>query len=125
MQNSVSYEFILHPNPGTFQIETNFPLSEISHLKIANTLEITVYKTRNLASNEIHLPNSVSGLYFVVLVLQDGTVLTQKMMVQREKTTLHHTIALCALRALFVFLVVKKSFKTATCKIKTSLFPHI
>jgi len=85
MQHQFSYELYLHPNPnpGTFQIETNFPLSEISQLKITNTLGLTVYETRNLASNEIQLPNSVSGLYFVVMVLKDGTVLTQKMMVQR------------------------------------------
>jgi len=80
-----SFQFYLHPNPnrGTFQIETNFPLSEISQLKITNTLGLNVYETQRLASNEIQLPNSVSGLYFVVMVLKDGTVLTQKMMVQR------------------------------------------
>jgi len=72
-----------NPNPGTFQIETNFPLSEISQLKITNTLGLTVCETINLTSNEIQLPNSVSGLYFVVMVLKDGSVLTQKMMVQR------------------------------------------
>jgi len=85
MQHQFSYEFNLHPNPnpGTFQIETNFPLSEISQLKITNTLGLTVYETQKLSSNEIQLPNSVSGLYFVVMVLKDGTVLTQKMMVQR------------------------------------------
>ena len=79
------FHFTLIPNPnrGTFQIETNFPLSEISHLKITNTLGLTVYESKNLSSNEIQLPNSVSGLYFVVMVLKDGTVLTQKMMVQR------------------------------------------
>ena len=85
IQHQFPYEFNLHPNPnrGTFQIETNFPISEISQLKFTNPLGITVYETRNLASNEIQLPNSVPGLYFVVMVLKDGTVLTQKMMVQR------------------------------------------
>ena len=85
IHNQFIYEFNLLPNPnsGTFQIETNFPLSDLSHLKITNTLGVTVYETKNLASNEIQLPNSVSGLYFVVMVLKDGTVLTQKMMVQR------------------------------------------
>ena len=79
------HQFYLLPNPnrGTFQVETNFPLSEISHLKITNTLGLTVYETKSIASNEIQLPNSVSGLYFVVMVLKDGTVLTQKMMVQK------------------------------------------
>jgi len=79
------HQFNLHPNPnpGTFQIETNFPVSEISQLKITNTLGLTVYETKNLASNEIQLTNLVSGPYFVVMVLKDGTVLTQKMMVQR------------------------------------------
>jgi hypothetical protein len=80
-----SYEFNLlpNPNPGNFQIETNFLLSEISHLKITNTLGQSVYEAQRLISNEIQLPNSVFGLYYVVVVLKDGTVLTQKMMVQR------------------------------------------
>jgi len=77
------HQFNLHPNPGTFQIETNFPVSEISQLIITNTLGLTVYETRNLVTNEIQLHNAVFGLYFVVMVLKDGTVLTQKMMVQR------------------------------------------
>jgi len=85
IQHQFSYELYLHPNPnrGTFQIETNFPLSEISQLKITNTLGLNVFEAQRLISNEIQLPNSVSGLYFVVMVLKDGTVLTQKMMVQR------------------------------------------
>ena len=84
LENKV-FHFTLIPNPnrGTFQIETNFSLSEISQLKITNTLGLTVYETRNLASNEIQLQNSAPGLYFVVMVLKDGTVLTQKMVVQR------------------------------------------
>jgi len=85
MQHQFSYELYLHPNPnlGTFQIETNFPLSEISQLKITNTLGLTVYETKSLASSEIQLQNTAPGLYFVVMVLRDGSVLTQKMMVQK------------------------------------------
>jgi hypothetical protein len=78
-------EFSVTPNPnaGTFQLETNFPLSEIDNLKITNTLGVTVYESQHLVSNEIQLQNSAPGLYFVVMVLKDGTALTQKVMVQR------------------------------------------
>jgi len=72
-----------NPNAGTFQLETNFPLSDIDHLKITNTVGAVVYESQHLASNEIQLQNSAPGLYFVVMVLKDGTVLTQKVMVQR------------------------------------------
>ena len=78
-------EIKLYPNPnlGTFQIETNFPLSDVANFKIVSSLGTPVYETQNLASNEIQLLNSGSGLYFVVIILKNGTVLTQKMMVQR------------------------------------------
>jgi hypothetical protein len=46
-------------------------------------LDITVYEAQHLASNEIQLQNANTGLYFVVMILKDGSVLTQKMMVQR------------------------------------------
>ena len=75
----------LYPNPnnGTFQLETNFPLSEIGTLKITNPLGITVYETQSLVSNEIQWATAVSGICFVIIHLKDGTVLSQKMMVQR------------------------------------------
>jgi len=78
-------EFYLfpNPNPGVFQIETNFPLSEVAILKVVNSLGATVYDTQNLTSNTIHLPSSASGQHLVRVILKDGTVLTQKMMIQR------------------------------------------
>ena len=83
--NTASHTINLYPNPnsGTFQLETNFPLSEITNLKITNPLGITVYKTQNVTEHTIQLQNSASGMFFVVINLKDGTVLTQKMMVQR------------------------------------------
>jgi hypothetical protein len=77
--------FTLYPNPnsGVFQLEANFPLSDIVHLKITTPLGISVYETKNLASKTIQLYHSASGMFFVVIVLKDGNVLTQKMMVQR------------------------------------------
>jgi len=74
---------IPNPNGGTFQLETNFPLTAIENFKITNMLGVPVYETQALASNEIQLPNASAGLYLVVVVLKDGTVLNQKMMVQR------------------------------------------
>jgi hypothetical protein len=76
---------ILYPNPtsGVFQIETNFPLSEISNLKIINMIGATVYETQHLTLNTIQLPNSASGQHVVVLILKNGTVLTEKLMIQR------------------------------------------
>ena len=80
---SPGFTIIPNPNPGVFQIETNFPLSEVAILKVVNSLGATVYDTQNLASNTIHLPISTSGQHFVVLILKEGTVLTQKIMIQR------------------------------------------
>ena len=77
------FSIIPNPNPGTFQIETNFSLSDIANLKITNSLGAPVYETQSLFSNTIQLPTSTSGLHLVVAVLKDGTVLTQKMMLQR------------------------------------------
>jgi len=77
--------FVIIPNPnlGTFQLETNFPLSEIGALKITNPLGITVYKAQNVTEHTIQLQNLASGMFFVVITLKDGNVLTQKMMIQR------------------------------------------
>jgi len=78
-------EITLFPNPnsGSFQLETNFPLSDISNLKITNLMGVTVYETQHLVSNEIKLQNPVDGLHFVVMHLKDSTLITQKVMVQR------------------------------------------
>jgi hypothetical protein len=78
-----TFKLFPNPNPGIFQLETNFPLSEIGNLKIVNLLGVTVYETQTLTSNIIQLQNTANGLFFVVAILKDGTVLTQKMMVQR------------------------------------------
>jgi len=72
-----------NPNSGTFQMGTNFPLTDIANIKVINMLGVTVYETQNLTSNTIQLPNTASGQHFVMVMLKDGTVLTQKMMVQR------------------------------------------
>jgi hypothetical protein len=71
-----------NPNPGTFQIETNFPLTEIGNLKITNLMGATVYETQNVASSTIQLQSPSSGTFFVVMILKDGAVLTRKMVVQ-------------------------------------------
>jgi hypothetical protein len=83
--NPINAEIKLYPNPnpGIFQLETNFPLSDIANLKIINLLGATIYETQNLSSNTIQLPNFASGLHFVVIILKDGSLLTQKTMVQR------------------------------------------
>ena len=80
----ISYNINILPNPnnGNFKLETNFSLSEITHLKITNLLGFPVYETKHIVSNEIQLSNAVSGMCFVIIHLKDGTVLTQKMMVQ-------------------------------------------
>jgi hypothetical protein len=77
------FSVIPNPNSGAFQLETNFPLSHIGNLKITNTLGAIVYESRNIDSNNIQLQNSGTGLYFVVMMLKDGTLLTQKMMLQQ------------------------------------------
>jgi hypothetical protein len=64
-------------------IETNFPLSEIGNLKIVNLLGVTVYETQKVTEHIIQLPSSASGLQFVIIYLKDGTVLTQKVIIQR------------------------------------------
>ena len=84
-QLQATHEISLFPNPntGSFQMETNFPLSDIGNLKITNIMGVPVYETQNVTSNTIQLQNAASGQYFVVMILKDGSVLTQKMMVQR------------------------------------------
>jgi len=60
----------------------NFPVTDISNLKITNLMGILVYETKSLLLNTIELSTAPSCIYFVVVMLKDGTVLTQKMMVQ-------------------------------------------
>ena len=76
------FSIIPNPNSGTFQLETNFPFSDIANLKVANFLGATVYETQNVAEHTIQLQSSASGMFFVVVMLKDGNVLTQKMMIQ-------------------------------------------
>jgi len=78
-------EITLYPNPnnGTFQIDANFPLTDIADFKIINLLGIPIYETQNLTSNTIQLGTSTSGYCFVIMILKDGSVLTQKMVIQR------------------------------------------
>jgi len=86
IQNEMStpaFSIIPNPNTGTFQLETNFPLSEIAHLKITDMLGGSVYETKKLTTNTIQLQNTTNGLFFVVIILKDGNLLTQKMMVKR------------------------------------------
>ena len=78
-------EVILYPNPnsGTFQIDANFPLTDIFNFKIMNLLGVPIYETQSLTSNTIQVPISASGHFFVVMILKDGSVLTQKIVIQR------------------------------------------
>jgi hypothetical protein len=80
-----SFEVNLCPNPnnGTFQIEANFALSDISNMKVVNLLGVSIYETQRLASHTVQLPTAASGQFFVIIVLKDGTVISKKMMVQR------------------------------------------
>jgi hypothetical protein len=78
-----NFSIIPNPNTGTFQLETNFPPSNIAYLKITNLLGITVYEARNLSSSTIQLPSSAFGHHSVVIILKDGSVLSQNMIIQR------------------------------------------
>ena len=57
--------------------------TEIAQLKITNLPGAPVYETKTLSSPEIQWQHATDGLYFVVIILKDGTLLTQKMMVQK------------------------------------------
>jgi hypothetical protein len=83
MVQDLGFKLIPNPNNGTFQLETNFPLSEISNLKISNLIGTIIYETQHVTEQPIQLPNSASGMFFVVIILKDGAVLTQKMVVQK------------------------------------------
>jgi hypothetical protein len=78
-----TFSIIPNPNPGIFQLESNFPHTDIANLKIVNMLGAPVYETQNVTSNTIQLSAAASGQHFVVVVLKDGSVLTQKMMIQK------------------------------------------
>jgi len=78
-----NFIIIPNPNPGTFHLQTNFPVTDIAHLKIINSIGATLYETQTLSSYTIQLPTSATGQHFVVIILKDGAVLTQKMMIQR------------------------------------------
>ena len=41
----------------------------------------TVFETQNVTEHTIQLQNTAQGQYFVIMILKDGSVLTQKMMV--------------------------------------------
>jgi hypothetical protein len=45
-------------------------------------LGVAVYETKSMTSNEIQLPTSATGQYFVVIMLKDGSGISKKMMVQ-------------------------------------------
>ena len=83
-QPQPAHELNIVPNPnnGSFQMEANFPLSDIAHLKIVNLLGVPVLETQRVVSHTIQLENAVNGPYFVVMILKDGSVITRKMMVQ-------------------------------------------
>jgi len=83
IENHLDFTLYPNPNPGSFKIDANFPLTEISNLKISNLLGVTIYEAQNLISNNIQLSSSVSGIVFVIIILRDGTLLTQKMLIQR------------------------------------------
>ena len=82
-QNSHEINLLPNPNIGTFQLETNFPLTDIANFRITNLLGVSVYESNTLSLNTIELQSAPSGIYFIVMMLKDGTVLTQKMMIQR------------------------------------------
>jgi hypothetical protein len=66
-----------------FNLNTNFPLTEIANFKVINLLGVPIYETQNVSSNTVQLQNAVSGQVFVVMILKDGSVLSQKMFIQK------------------------------------------
>ena len=80
---SPHFTIIPNPNSGVFHLETNFSLSEISNLKISNLLGVTVFETQNVTEHTLKLQNSASGVFFVVMILKDGTMIRQKMVIQK------------------------------------------
>jgi len=76
------FSIIPNPNPGTFRFDTNFPITNIGSIKVINMQGSTVYETQQVTSNALQLPTATSGQFFVVMILKDGSVLTQKMVVQ-------------------------------------------
>ena len=82
LKTSPKVNIVPNPNNGSFNIETNFPLSDIAHFKITNLMGATVYETQNVVSNTVQLPRPTAGTFFVVMILKNGAVLTQKMVVQ-------------------------------------------
>ena len=83
-QSQISPKINLSPNPsnGSFNIEANFPLTDIDNFKIVNLLGVPIYETQKVTSNTVQLQNLAKGTYFVVMILKDGAVLTRKMVVQ-------------------------------------------
>jgi len=78
-----NFFIIPNPNSGTFQIEPNFPLSDIAHLKVVDVMGTTVYETHNVTSNTIQLQTPAQGQFFVVVFLKEGGMITKKMLIQR------------------------------------------
>jgi hypothetical protein len=78
-----SFNLFPNPNTGTFQLETNFALTEIAYLKVIDMIGTTVYEVKNLSSTTIQLPSIANGLYFVVIGLKDGSLLREKVVIQR------------------------------------------
>ena len=81
--NKPEIKLFPNPNSGSFQLETNFSLSNITHFKITNLLGISIFETQHLDSKDIKLQDVSMGFYFIVATLKDGNVLTQKLMIQR------------------------------------------
>jgi hypothetical protein len=55
----------------------------IIKIKVINLQGATIYETQQVTSNTIQLPTVASGQLIVAMILKDGVVLTQKMVVQR------------------------------------------
>jgi hypothetical protein len=45
-------------------------------------LGVTVFETQNVTEHTLQLQNSATGVFFVVMILKDGTVIRQKMLIQ-------------------------------------------